>query len=60
MRKDVEKRSEDPRPGDAPATTQPQSDAESHPKSILPPPDPKLDGWQKRGLGIFKRGPNAA
>ena len=60
MHKDVKKKAEDPSPGDAAATTPPQSDAESHPESILPPPDPKLNGWQKRGFGIFKRGPNAA
>jgi len=27
---------------------------------MLPPPDPDLDGWQKRGFGVFKRGPGAA
>lgn len=27
--------------------------------SPLPPPDPKLDGTQKRGFGVCKRGPGA-
>ena len=60
MRKDAKKKPEDARPGDAATTARPQSDAEDRPKSILPPPDPKLDGWQKRGLGVFRRGPGAA
>ena len=29
-------------------------------KVAVPQPDPKLTGTQKRGFGIFKRGPNAA
>ncbi len=38
----------------------PQRDkAEPPPKSPLPPPDPRLDGIQKRGFGVFKRGPSA-
>ena len=35
-------------------------DAEGRPRSILPPPDPELNGTQKRGFGVFKRGPGAA
>ena len=57
MRKDVKKKPEDACPGDATATTPPEAAAERHPKSILPPPDPELDGTQKRGFGVFKRGP---
>ena len=57
MRKNGKQRSKDARAGDATATTPLEADAERHPKSILPPPDPDLDGWQKRGLGVFKRGP---
>ena len=61
MRKDAKSKPEDACPGDATATTaaRPQGDAEDRPKSILPPPDPKLNGTQKRGLGVFKRGPGA-
>jgi len=59
MRKDAKKKPEDARPGDATAEAPPQGDAEDRPKSILPPPDPKLDGTQKRGFGVFKRGPGA-
>jgi len=59
MRKNARKESQDAPPGDATATAQPQGDAEGHPKSILPPPDPDLDGTQKRGFGVFKRGPGA-
>ncbi len=29
-------------------------------KSQVPAPDPALTGTQKRGFGVFKRGPNAA
>ncbi len=29
-------------------------------KSSVPAPDPALTGTQKRGFGVFKRGPNAA
>ena len=29
-------------------------------KVVVPQPDPRLTGTQKRGFGIFKRGPNAA
>jgi len=29
-------------------------------KVAVPQPDPRLTGTQKRGFGIFKRGPNAA
>jgi hypothetical protein len=60
MRKNAKKKSTDASPGDATATAPPKGDAEGRPKSILPPPDPKLDGWQKRGLGVFRRGPGAA
>lgn len=60
MRKDVEKKAEDTGPGDATAKTPPRGNAEGRPKSPLPPPDPKLNGTQKRGLGVFKRGPGAA
>jgi hypothetical protein len=59
MSEDLKKEPEDPRPGDTTATTPPHGDAEGRPKSILPPPDPKLNGTQKRGLGVFKRGPGA-
>jgi hypothetical protein len=60
MRKVAQKKPEDARPGDATTTARPQGDAEDRPKSILPPPDPKLDGTQKRGLSVFRRGPGAA
>ncbi len=59
MRKKAEKKSRDASPDDATATAQPEGDAEGRPKSVLPPPDPKLDGTQKRGFGVFKRGPGA-
>jgi len=59
MSKDVNKKPEDTRPGNATATTPHQGDVKNRPKSVLPPPDPKLDGTQKRGLGVFKRGPGA-
>jgi len=29
-------------------------------KVAVPQPDPRLTGTQKRGFGIFRRGPNAA
>ena len=60
MCRKAKKKPEDARPGDATATTPPQGDAEGRPKSMLPPPDPKLDGTQKRGFGVFRRGPGAA
>ena len=60
MCKNAKKKPKDASPGDAAATTPPQGDAEGRPKSILPPPDPKLDGTQKRGFGVFRRGPGAA
>ena len=59
MRRDAEKKHEDARADDATATSPPQGDADEHPKSMLPPPDPELDGTQKRGFGVFKRGPGA-
>ena len=59
MRKNGKKKSKEANSGDATATMPLQSDAEGRPKSILPPPDPKLDGTQKRGFGVFKRGPGA-
>ncbi len=60
MCKNAKKKSKGASLDDATATTPPQGDAESRPKSILPPPDPKLDGTQKRGFGVFRRGPGAA
>ena len=60
MCKNVKKKPEDASPGDATATAQPLGNPDDRPKSILPPPDPKLDGTQKRGLGVFRRGPGAA
>ena len=60
MGKNAKKKSKDVSLDDATATTPPQGDAEDRPKSILPPPDPKLDGTQKRGFGVFRRGPGAA
>ena len=59
MSKNAKKKPKDASPADATTTTPPQGDAEGRPTSILPPPDPKLDGTQKRGLGVFKRGPGA-
>ena len=59
MCKNAKKKPKDASPGDATATAPPQGDAEGRPKSILPPPDPKLNGTQKRGFGVFKRGPGA-
>ena len=53
----AKKKREDPRPGDATAKTPSPGSPDDRPKSILPPPDPDLDGWQKRGFGVFKRGP---
>ena len=60
MRKNAKKKPEDARAADATATTPPQGDTEGRPKSILPPPDPELNGTQKRGFGVFRRGPGAA
>ena len=60
MSKNGKRKSKDASPADATATAQPPSDPDDRPKSILPPPDPKLDGTQKRGLGVFRRGPGAA
>ena len=57
MRKNGKKKPKDASPGDATATTPPPGGPDDRPKSILPPPDPDLDGTQKRGLGVFKRGP---
>ena len=59
MCKNGKKKSKDASPGDATATAQPQGSPDDRPKSILPPPDPDLDGTQKRGLGVFRRGPGA-
>jgi len=59
MREKAEKKPRDASPDETTATAPPQGDAEGRPKSILPPPDPKLDGTQKRGFGVFKRGPGA-
>ena len=59
MCRNAKKESKDASPGDATATPPPEADAERHSKSILPPPDPELDGTQKRGFGVFKRGPGA-
>jgi len=59
MSKDAEKISEDTSPDDATAKAPPPGSPDSRPKSMLPPPDPKLNGTQKRGLGVFKRGPGA-
>ncbi len=59
MSKNCKKKSKDARPGDATATAPPPGNPDDRPKSILPPPDPKLNGTQKRGLGVFKRGPGA-
>jgi len=59
MCKKAKKKSKDARPSDATATTQPPGNPDDRPKSILPPPDPELNGTQKRGLGVFKRGPGA-
>jgi hypothetical protein len=57
MCKNAKKKLEDARAGDATAKTPSPSSTDDRLKSILPPPDPELDGWQKRGLGVFKRGP---
>jgi len=57
MRKNGKKKPKDASPADATATAQPPGNPDVRPKSILPPPDPDLDGWQKRGFGVFKRGP---
>jgi hypothetical protein len=59
MCKNAKKKPEDANLGDAIATTQPPGSPDDRPKSILPPPDPELNGTQKRGLGVFKRGPGA-
>jgi len=59
MCKKAKKKPKDARPSDATATAQPPGSPDDRPKSILPPPDPELDGTQKRGLGVFKRGPGA-
>ena len=59
MSKNGKRKSKDASPGDATATAQPPGNPEGRPKSILPPPDPELNGTQKRGLGVFKRGPGA-
>ena len=60
MRENGKKKSKDVSPGDATATAQPPGNPDVRPTSILPPPDPKLDGTQKRGFGVFRRGPGAA
>ena len=52
MRKDDKKKPEDACPGDATATTPPRGDVAGRPKSILPPPDPELNGTQKRGRAL--------
>ena len=57
MCKKARKKHKDANSGDATAAAQPPGNPDVRPKSILPPPDPDLDGWQKRGLGVFKRGP---
>ncbi|MEI6725969.1 MAG: hypothetical protein WCN81_07075 [Actinomycetes bacterium] len=59
MRKDVQKKSEAASPGDAPQEARPQGNEDGPRKSPLPPPDPELDGTQKRGFAVFKRGPGA-
>ena len=60
MHKDVETKTENTSPGEATAKSPPRGNAEGRRKSPLPPPDPKLNGTQKRGLGVFKRGSGAA
>ena len=60
MRRNAKKKPKDASPADAAATAQPPGNPDDRPKSILPPPDPKLDGTQKRGFGVFRRGPGAA
>ena len=57
MCKKAKKKHKDATSSDATAKTPSPGSPEGRPKSILPPPDPDLDGWQKRGLGVFKRGP---
>jgi hypothetical protein len=60
MCRNAKKKPKDASTGDATAAAQPQGNPDDRPKSILPPPDPKLDGTQKRGFGVFRRGPGAA
>ena len=57
MCKNGKKKSKDASPGDATAKAPSPGNPDVRPKSMLPPPDPELNGWQKRGLGVFKRGP---
>jgi hypothetical protein len=59
MRKKAEKKPRAASPDHTTAAAPPKGDAEDRSKSILPPPDPELDGTQKRGFGVFKRGPGA-
>jgi len=59
MCKKAKKKHKDANSGDATVTTPSPGSPEGRPKSILPPPDPKLNGTQKRGFGVFKRGPGA-
>ena len=59
MRKDAKKRPEDTSPGDAPQEAPPRGNEDGPRKSPLPPPDPELNGTQKRGFAVFKRGPGA-
>ena len=59
MRRNAKKKPKDASPGDATAKAPPPGSPDDHPKSILPPPDPELNGTQKRGFGVFKRGPGA-
>ena len=60
MRKNGKKKPKDASPGDATAKAPSPGSPDDRPKSILPPPDPKLDGVQKRGFDVFRRGPGAA
>jgi hypothetical protein len=59
MSKNAKKKSKGASPADATAKTPSPVSPDDRPKSILPPPDPDLDGTQKRGFGVFKRGPGA-
>ncbi len=60
MCKKAKKKHKDASSGGATAKTPSPGSLDDRPRSILPPPDPWLNGAQKRGLGVFKRGPGAA